>query len=107
MAAGCSPTPRGRLAAALVEAGALDGLSIGFRQVKGLGEAEMTALVAARGAGYDSVRDLWLRSGQHIGEREVARRLEARRGQQRPPQEEQSAPQTTRVSRDGAHPRQR
>ncbi len=27
-------TPRGRLVAALVEAGALDGLSIGFRQVK-------------------------------------------------------------------------
>ncbi|MEH6720627.1 MAG: error-prone DNA polymerase [Aurantimonas endophytica] len=36
---------------------------LGFRQVKGLGEAEMAALVAARGAGYDSVRDLWLRSG--------------------------------------------
>ncbi|UIJ71907.1 error-prone DNA polymerase [Aurantimonas sp. HBX-1] len=36
---------------------------LGFRQVKGLGEAEMTALVAARRAGYDSVRDLWLRSG--------------------------------------------
>lgn len=29
-----SATPRGRLVAALVEAGALDGLSIGFRQVK-------------------------------------------------------------------------
>ncbi|MCB8837707.1 error-prone DNA polymerase [Aurantimonas sp. VKM B-3413] len=36
---------------------------LGFRQVKGLAEAEMAALVAARGAGYDSVRDLWLRSG--------------------------------------------
>ncbi len=29
-----SATPRGRLVAALVKAGALDGLSIGFRQVK-------------------------------------------------------------------------
>jgi len=36
---------------------------LGFRQVKGLGEADMRTLVAARGAGYDSVRDLWLRSG--------------------------------------------
>ncbi|MEX6508388.1 error-prone DNA polymerase [Jiella sp. M17.18] len=36
---------------------------LGFRQVKGLAEAEMAALISARGAGYDSVRDLWLRSG--------------------------------------------
>ncbi len=36
---------------------------LGFRQVKGLSEADMTVLVRNRGAGYDSVRDLWLRSG--------------------------------------------
>ncbi|KQT85472.1 error-prone DNA polymerase [Aurantimonas sp. Leaf443] len=36
---------------------------LGLRQVKGLSEAEMRRLVERRGAGYDSVRDLWLRSG--------------------------------------------
>jgi len=35
---------------------------LGFRQVKGLAEADMERLVALRGRGYDSVRDLWLRS---------------------------------------------
>ena len=36
---------------------------LGFRQVKGVSENEMRACVARRGAGYGSVRDLWLRSG--------------------------------------------
>ena len=36
---------------------------LGLRQIKGLGEEAVTALVAHRGAGYISVRDLWLRSG--------------------------------------------
>jgi len=36
---------------------------LGFRQVKGLREDDAGALVANRGRGYDSVRDLWLRSG--------------------------------------------
>jgi DNA-directed DNA polymerase III PolC len=36
---------------------------LGFRQVKGLSEADMRRLVDRRGKGYDSVRDLWLRSG--------------------------------------------
>ncbi len=36
---------------------------LGFRQVKGLSEADMTRLVDRRGRGYDSVRDLWLRGG--------------------------------------------
>lgn len=36
---------------------------LGFRQVKGLGEDELNAVVERRGAGYDSVRDLWLRTG--------------------------------------------
>ncbi len=37
-------------------------LRLGFRQVKGLREDDATRLVAGRGAGYDSVRDLWLRA---------------------------------------------
>lgn len=36
---------------------------LGFRQVKGLSEEDMNRLVANRGGGYGSVRDLWLRSG--------------------------------------------
>ncbi|THD44487.1 MAG: DNA polymerase III subunit alpha [Bradyrhizobium sp.] len=36
---------------------------LGLRQVNGAKEDEMGQLVAHRGAGYDSVRDLWLRSG--------------------------------------------
>ncbi|BBU62548.1 error-prone DNA polymerase 1 [Methylosinus sp. C49] len=36
---------------------------LGFRQIIGLREADMKRLVAKRGAGYDSVRDLWLRGG--------------------------------------------
>ncbi|MBY0564597.1 MAG: error-prone DNA polymerase [Hyphomonadaceae bacterium] len=38
-------------------------LRLGFRQAKGLQRAEMEQLVARRGWGYDSVRDVWLRSG--------------------------------------------
>lgn len=38
-------------------------MRLGFRQAQGLKEAEMTKLVANRGAGYDSVRDVWLRGG--------------------------------------------
>jgi len=36
---------------------------LGLRQVNGAKEDEMKQLVKQRGAGYDSVRDLWLRSG--------------------------------------------
>ncbi|MEQ8737637.1 MAG: OB-fold nucleic acid binding domain-containing protein, partial [Hoeflea sp.] len=36
---------------------------LGLRQVKGFGEAEAKLLVGNRGRGYDSVRDLWMRSG--------------------------------------------
>ncbi|MDH6231390.1 DNA-directed DNA polymerase III PolC [Mesorhizobium soli] len=39
---------------------------LGFRQIKGLSEDDMRAFVAARGAGYDSVRDVWLRSGLRV-----------------------------------------
>jgi error-prone DNA polymerase len=37
-------------------------LRLGFRQAKGLRQEEMEQLVARRGRGYDSVRDVWLRS---------------------------------------------
>ncbi len=36
---------------------------LGFRQVKGLREEEIAHLTDRRRGGYDSVRDLWLRSG--------------------------------------------
>jgi error-prone DNA polymerase len=38
-------------------------LRLGFRQVKGLGETEMRALVAARGNGYGDPNALWRRTG--------------------------------------------
>jgi error-prone DNA polymerase len=38
-------------------------LRLGFRQAQGLKEESLQRLVANRGRGYDSVRDLWLRSG--------------------------------------------
>ncbi len=36
---------------------------LGFRLVKGLSEDDMKTLVALRDTGYDSIRDLWLRTG--------------------------------------------
>jgi len=39
------------------------GVRLGLRQIKGLRAADVEKLLAARAAGYDSVRDLWLRSG--------------------------------------------
>jgi DNA-directed DNA polymerase III PolC len=36
---------------------------LGLRQVKGFGKADAAMLVDKRGRGYDSVRDLWMRSG--------------------------------------------
>jgi error-prone DNA polymerase len=38
-------------------------IRIGLRQVKGLREEDMRKLVALRARGYDSVRDVWLRTG--------------------------------------------
>ena len=38
-------------------------LRLGFRQIKGFKEIHAEALVAARGKGYLSIRDLWRRSG--------------------------------------------
>ncbi len=40
-------------------------VQLGFRQVKGLSREAMDRLVAQRGEGYGSVRDVWLRSGLH------------------------------------------
>jgi error-prone DNA polymerase len=39
---------------------------LGFRQVSGLSQADVERLLARRGSGYDSVRDLWLRSGLSV-----------------------------------------
>ncbi|MCC2688839.1 MAG: polymerase alpha subunit [Rhizobiaceae bacterium] len=41
---------------------------LGFRQIKGLSEDRLAALVARRGEDYRSVRDVWLRSGLHVHE---------------------------------------
>ncbi|MEZ5957089.1 MAG: error-prone DNA polymerase [Hyphomonadaceae bacterium] len=38
-------------------------MRLGYRQAQGLKEEEMRQLVTNRGGGYDSVRDVWLRSG--------------------------------------------
>jgi len=38
-------------------------IRLGFRMIKGLREADMRMIVERRGGGYDSVRDLWLRTG--------------------------------------------
>jgi error-prone DNA polymerase len=37
-------------------------IRLGFRQIKGVAEEDMRRLVARRGKGYDSVRDVWLRA---------------------------------------------
>ncbi len=36
---------------------------LGLRQIKGLREADAQRLIAARGGGYRTIRDLWLRAG--------------------------------------------
>jgi len=41
---------------------------LGFRRIKGLSEDRMEEFVRRRGDGYDSVRDVWLRSGLDIDE---------------------------------------
>jgi error-prone DNA polymerase len=37
-------------------------IRLGFRLIKGIPERDMEILVASRGKGYDSIRDLWLRT---------------------------------------------
>ena len=48
---------------------------LGLRQVKGFGEADAEKLIKNRNRGYDSVRDLWLRSG--LSRRAIERLAEA------------------------------
>ncbi|MDX8527244.1 error-prone DNA polymerase [Mesorhizobium sp. MSK_1335] len=50
---------------------------LGFRQIKGLSEERMDAVVARRGDGYRSVRDVWLRSGLDVGEIEKLAQADA------------------------------
>jgi error-prone DNA polymerase len=50
-------------------------LRLGFRQAKGLAEAEVAKLVAARGSGYRSAEQLWRRAG--LDSRSLARLAEA------------------------------
>lgn len=57
------PGKKGKLATAL---------RLGFRQIKGMKEEDAVRLTAAREAGYDTVRELWQRSGL---ERAVLERL--------------------------------
>ncbi|MBS0532931.1 MAG: error-prone DNA polymerase [Proteobacteria bacterium] len=38
-------------------------IRLGLREIKGLSEDDTKLIVARRGGGYDSVRDLWLRTG--------------------------------------------
>ena len=52
-----------RHASMAAEIRATHAVRLGLRQIVGAKEEEMQRLVARRGAGYDSVRDLWLRSG--------------------------------------------
>ncbi|MEQ1951610.1 error-prone DNA polymerase [Mesorhizobium sp. CN2-181] len=50
---------------------------LGFNQPKGLSKDGMKQLIAKRGDGYDSVRDVWLRSGIGIDEIEKLARADA------------------------------
>jgi error-prone DNA polymerase len=40
-------------------------MRLGFRQVSGLSQADGETIATCRGRGYDSIRDLWLRTGLH------------------------------------------
>ncbi|PZO78658.1 MAG: error-prone DNA polymerase [Mesorhizobium amorphae] len=53
--------PRHREMAATIET--RHAVRLGLRMVKGLSEPDMERLAAMRGAGYDGVRDVWLRTG--------------------------------------------
>ena len=50
---------------------------LGFRQIKGLSEDRMDLLAARRGDGYESVRDVWLRSGLDVDEIEKLAQADA------------------------------
>jgi len=50
---------------------------LGFRGIKGLPKEKMKAFVERRGEGYDSVRDVWLRSGLDVGDMEKLAQADA------------------------------
>ncbi|MBZ9675263.1 error-prone DNA polymerase [Mesorhizobium sp. ES1-1] len=50
---------------------------LGFRQIKGLSKERMQAFVERRGEGYESVRDVWLRSGLDADEIEKLAQADA------------------------------
>jgi len=50
---------------------------LGFRQIKGLSEERMQQLVDRRGSGYETVRDVWLRSGLDVDEIEKLAQADA------------------------------
>jgi error-prone DNA polymerase len=50
---------------------------LGFRQIKGLSEKRMGVFVSRRGNGYESVRDVWLRSGLDVDEIEKLAQADA------------------------------
>lgn len=52
-------------------------LRLGFRQIKGLSEERMDAFVKRRGSGYESVWDVWLRSGLDVDEIEKLAQADA------------------------------
>jgi error-prone DNA polymerase len=76
-----APSLHPRHAAMQGEILAAHAVRLGFRQIKGVGAADMARLVAARGAGFDSIRDLWLRTGLgadvlvHLAEADAFRSL--------------------------------
>jgi error-prone DNA polymerase len=52
-------------------------IRLGFNQVKGLSDKRMEGFVLRRGAGYESVRDVWLRSGLDVDEIEKLAQADA------------------------------
>ncbi|CCV04325.1 Error-prone DNA polymerase [Mesorhizobium metallidurans STM 2683] len=50
---------------------------LGFRQTKGLSKDRMDTFVARRGEGYETVRDVWLRSGLDVDEIEKLAQADA------------------------------
>ncbi|NMA98314.1 MAG: error-prone DNA polymerase, partial [Phyllobacteriaceae bacterium] len=50
---------------------------LGLRRVEGLAERDILRIVEERGAGYNSVRELWLRTGVPIGSLEKLARADA------------------------------
>ncbi len=60
--------PEGRWVGSAPDIRTTHAVRLGLRQIKGLREDDAKALMAARGSGYDSVRDLWLRSGLTRGQ---------------------------------------